>query len=181
MKKLFLLLLLFTLGCHKDTGSSSEPAQDSQASTPVTNPVTPPPTEPTTPETPVVTQTWTEEFMELINNHRVSIGLTPLIHDEGLAEIVLKHSQDMASGAVAFGHGGFSERCSASRSFLGGGNWCGENVAYGQKTPLAAYTAWMNSAGHKANIEQSRATHTGFAYAKNSSGTYYWTQIFIEL
>ena len=134
-----------------------------------------------TPSTPPAsTDAWTTEFMNLINNHRASIGLSPLTHVAGLAKIVTTHSEEMATHAVAFGHDGFSTRCADSRTVLGGGNWCGENVAMGQTTPQAAYTSWMNSPGHKANIENTRATHTGFGYAKSSSGTYYWTQIFLQ-
>lgn len=126
------------------------------------------------------TQTWTEEFMDLVNDHRQGLGLRALIHDPGMGDIAQTHSQNMASGKVTFGHDGFSTRCSEARSVLGGGNLCAENVAYGQKTPQAAFNAWMNSSGHRNNIEQARATHTGFGYAKSSSGTYYWTQIFLE-
>jgi uncharacterized protein YkwD len=86
----------------------------------------------------------------------------------------------MANGTTAFGHTGFSTRCSAAKSVLGGGNWCGENVAAGQKTPKDAFNSWMNSSGHRANIEKGQATYTGFGYAQNSSGKYYWTQIFLE-
>lgn len=97
-----------------------------------------------------------------------------------LTEIVQEHSDGMVAGTVAFGHGGFSSRCTEGRVAIGGGNWCGENVAQGQKSQAAAFSAWMNSSGHRANIENSRATHTGFAYAKSSGGTIYWTQIFLE-
>lgn len=125
--------------------------------------------------------TFTEEFLELVNTHRISLGIKPLIHVEGLEDIAQTHSQNMASGSVAFGHDGFSERCSDGRIILSGGNLCGENVAKGQKTPKAAYQSWMNSSGHRANIEQSRYTHTGFGFAQDKSGTYYWTQIFFEM
>jgi uncharacterized protein YkwD len=203
MKKLLILTLLFTLSCNKESSSG----QGTEASTETTStetvtpkpiipaptpvPTTPKPTTPTTPTGPTTpttptapsptTQVWLEQFMDLINNHRQSIGLRALIHDDELGAVAQTHCQNMANGTVAFGHDGFSTRCSLGRKILGGGNWCGENVAAGQKTPQAAYTAWMNSPGHKANIEQSRATHTGFGYAKNSSGKYYWTQIFLEL
>lgn len=123
---------------------------------------------------------YTDQFMQLVNEHRASLGLNGLIISEELSKIVQDHSDAMASGSVAFGHSGFSTRCSDSRSALGGGNLCAENVAMGQKTPQAAFTSWMNSSGHKANIEQPRATHTGFGYKKSSNGTTYWTQIFIE-
>jgi uncharacterized protein YkwD len=126
------------------------------------------------------TQAMTAEFMMLVNNHRRELGLTGLILDEGLENIAKIHSMEMANGEVPFGHDGFSERCIEGRSVIGGGNLCSENVAMGQKTPLSVYTAWMNSAGHRANIEQSRVTHTGFGYQQNQNGTYYWTQIFLE-
>lgn len=185
MKKLLILLLLFTLSCEKqgpssDTGNETSTETSTPSDSTIPGGTTTTPTIPTTPTTPVSTDAWTEEFMELINNHRTSIGLRALILDDGLTEIVLQHSKNMANGTTAFGHTGFSGRCSAGYDVLGGGNWCGENVAMGQKTPEAAYSAWMNSSGHRANIESSRATHTGFAYAKSSSGTYYWTQIFIQ-
>jgi uncharacterized protein YkwD len=126
-------------------------------------------------------QAFTNEFMDLINQHRIDIGLHPLLNDEGVGNLATQHSLNMATGAVAFGHLGFSERCLKAKSLLGGGNLCAENVAMGQKSPSAVFTSWMNSPGHKANIEQSRVSHTGFGYAQSSSGVYYWTQIFIEL
>ena len=122
----------------------------------------------------------TVELMTLINNHRIDLGLNPLTLVSGLNTIVQNHSQNMANGSVAFGHSGFSGRCSSSYGVLGGGNLCAENVALGQKNAQAAFDAWMNSSGHRANIEKARVTHTGFGYAKSSVGTYYWTQIFIE-
>lgn len=191
---LLLSLLILSVACNKDSGSSdSTPSTSNTTVTPdnsVADPTSPAiptnPTKPTVPVTPappvvVITDpTMTQDFMELVNDHRETLGLEPLIHDEEMAVIVTKHSMSMANGSVAFGHTGFSTRCNESKTALGGGNWCGENVAMGQKTVQAAFTSWMNSSGHKANIESSRATHTGFGFAKSSSGTYYWTQIFVE-
>jgi uncharacterized protein YkwD len=162
------------------TSTSSPASTDTGVTANTTTTATPTTITGTSKGSTTSTDPWTQEFMTLINDHRVSIGLQPLTHDDALAQISQGHSADMANGTVAFGHDGFSGRCSAAYNFLGGGNWCGENVAEGQPTPQDAYTAWMNSPGHRANIEQSRATHTGFGYAKNAGGTYYWTQIFVE-
>lgn len=174
---IFVLLFLF-MACEKDT--STDNPNISNVETPITSDGTSGATSgggtPSTTDTP----TYTSQFMTLINNHRKSIGLKTLVLNLDLVDIVTDHSEDMATGAVPFGHTGFSTRCTNSRAVLGGGNWCGENVAMGQKTPQAAFSSWMNSPGHRANIEQSRATHTGFGYAKSSGGAYYWTQIFIE-
>jgi uncharacterized protein YkwD len=121
-----------------------------------------------------------EQFMTLVNNHRISLGKQPLEHLSQLGAIARTHSEDMASNTVAFGHTGFSQRCTEARIVIGGGNLCAENVAMGQKTVTATFNSWMNSSGHRANLEQSRVTHTGFGFKQSSTGTYYWTQIFIE-
>lgn len=122
----------------------------------------------------------TEEFMILVNGHRSSLGKQPLEHLTELGAIARTHSEEMASNIVAFGHTGFSQRCTKARIVIDGGNLCAENVAKGQKTVSAVFNSWMNSSGHRANIEQSRVTHTGLGFKRSSSGNYYWTQIFIE-
>lgn len=119
-------------------------------------------------------------FLSLVNDHRESIGLKKLVHEEAMDEIVGEHSDEMARGRVPFGHEGFSERCAGSKKVLGGTNWCGENVARGQKTPERVFTSWMNSPGHRKNIENPKATHTGFAYTKAENGSIYWIQIFVR-
>ena len=175
-KNILLLLVLLLVACDKGTSDSESvgtPASDDTA-------VVADPSTPNTPSTPMTTPTMTSEFMELINDHRVSLGLNALIMDEDMNAIVQTHSDAMASGAIAFGHGGFSARCSSARSAIGGGNLCGENVASGQKTVQAVFTSWMNSSGHRANIEQARYTHCGFAFKKSSAGTIYWTHLFLE-
>lgn len=122
-----------------------------------------------------------DEFMVLINSHRARLGLDSLVHDESLRQIAQRHSERMASGTVAFGHDGFSNRCAEARSALGGGNLCSENVATGQKTVTAVFKAWIDSPGHRENIEEPRVTHTGLGYKKSSNGSLYWTQIFLEV
>lgn len=120
------------------------------------------------------------ELMSLINQHRQSLSLNPLIFDSRLRDLVLVHSEAMANGEIPFGHSGFSQRCSEGKGIIGGGNLCAENIAIGQKTPQAVFSAWMNSTGHRGNIEQARVTHTGVSYKQGINGSIYWTQIFIE-
>ena len=174
-----------TDGAGDGASDSTETSAPAQSGTTTATPAVPDaihPAQPieTSPPTSS-TKTMTEEFMALVNDHRTDLGLKPLIHDEVLGDIAREHSEDMANRSVAFGHTGFSQRCTDARAVMGGGNWCGENVAMGQKTVQAAFNSWMNSSGHRANIEKSRATHTGFGYKQTSTGTYYWTQIFLEV
>jgi uncharacterized protein YkwD len=182
--QLITVCLLLAIGCEDKGGPEISPTdpETNLTAVNVTAPVSAPPvsTPPEQPLPPRVSPTFTQEFMELVNDHRISIGLRPLTHDQEVAKLAQTHSQDMASGKIAFGHGGFSERCSQARVALGGGNLCGENVAYGQKTPKSVFQSWMNSPGHRANIEQSRYTHSGLGYFQKASNTYYWTHLFIE-
>ena len=42
----------------------------------------------------------------------------------------------------------------------------GENIAQGQRTPEEVVQAWMNSAGHRANILNNGFTHIGVGYVE---------------
>ena len=179
---LTLLCVLLLTACNKDT-STSQPVE-SQTATSTSTSTTTGGTGTTTGSTTggsTSSQNFTTDFMDLLNAHREGMGLSQLILDDEVSKIVIQHSQNMANGTTPFGHTGFSTRCAAASAILGNTNLCAENVAMGQKTPQAAFTAWLNSPGHRANMENSRVNHTGFGFAQSSSGTYYWTQIFIEV
>lgn len=53
----------------------------------------------------------------------------------------------------------------------------GENIALGQKDATEVMNDWMNSAGHRANILNSKYTCIGIGVVKYN-GQYYWTQEF---
>ena len=57
---------------------------------------------------------------------------------------------------------------------------CGENIAAGQRSPEEVMEAWINSAGHKANILSDDFTYlaVGMYYNPNDNYGYYWTQEF---
>jgi len=52
-----------------------------------------------------------------------------------------------------------------------------ENIAYGQPDPAAVMDAWMNSAGHRANILDCSLTRLGVGVAEGDGGPW-WTQLF---
>jgi len=54
----------------------------------------------------------------------------------------------------------------------------GENIAYGYSTAASVVNAWLNSAGHKANIENASFRSTGVGAAASASGVIYWSQEF---
>lgn len=163
MKKIISILILGTLiACNGNSGSSASASSENNT-------------------VPVQDEALAAEFMNLVNNHRKNIGLKAIVHADDLVLIAAEHSADMANKEVTFGHTGFSERCSEARSALGGGNLCAENVAMGQKSAEAVFTSWMNSPSHRGNIESTRITHSGLGTAVSSTGTLYWTHLFLEL
>ena len=57
---------------------------------------------------------------------------------------------------------------------------CGENIAAGQATPESVMEAWINSAGHRANILSDDYTYLGVGmyYKEGDTYGYYWSQEF---
>lgn len=122
-----------------------------------------------------------ENYLQLMNNHRASLGLRPLLESGHIAEVAERHSKHMAKGRVLFGHGGWKNRCGKIKYRMGQGNLCGEIIARGQKDPRGVLRAWLNSPPHRRVIEGRRYTHTGLGYYRDRKGTISWTQLFLEL
>ncbi|MEO1210359.1 MAG: CAP domain-containing protein [Cyanobacteria bacterium J06638_20] len=121
-----------------------------------------------------------QAVFEQINAHRQSIGLQPLESNPAIIAQAREHSQSMAT-AGDLSHNGFSDRVSAIASTLSYSS-AGENVASNQgfSDPVAqAVEGWLNSTGHRNNIEGDFNT-TGIGVAQATDGTYYFTQIFIQ-
>ena len=117
-----------------------------------------------------------QEVNNLINQYRTSIGLAKLEWNETIAEQCRNHSIDMAN-AHTINHNGFTERVNSIGETIPW-NWAGENVAYNY-TAQGAVTAWLNSPGHKSNIE-SNSNLTGVGVAFDEDSVMYFTQIFIR-
>lgn len=122
-----------------------------------------------------------DDYMELVNGYRLKIGKEELVYSGVIEAIAQEHAENMASGEVPFGHDGSSVRCQKIKTEIGPANLCGEIVAQGQDNAREVFTAWMSSLSHRSKIENARYTHTGLGIARNSKGTLYWTQIFLEV
>lgn len=115
------------------------------------------------------------EVHRLVNEHRIGMGLLALGWNETIANECRQHSQDMVN-ARTLNHDGFNERINKIGETISW-SWAGENVAYNYSAE-AVVNAWLNSPGHKSNIESnSNLTGVGVAYDGN---TIYFTQIFIR-
>lgn len=161
MRYLFIILIFFAFACGKKNSPSVD---DASTVTPDQN-----------------LDAITEAYMKLLNEFRHDQGLDTLAHSQVIADSSQGHSQNMARKLIPFGHLGSSSRCSYIQKTLQGGNLCGEVVAMGQRSAEQVFNAWKNSPGHRSVMVNVRYTHAGLGYARNSDGTLYWTQIFLEL
>ena len=119
------------------------------------------------------------DIFVLINEHRKSIGLQPLQLSEAESKVAGKHSYNMASGKLPFGHKDFKKRVDIISEQVGNVTASGENVAYGQMTAQSVVNMWLKSADHKKNIEGD-FTLTGIGVAKDKKGIVYYTEVFTK-
>ena len=116
------------------------------------------------------------EVHRLVNLHRTGMGLPALEWNDIIANECRQHSQEMAN-AHTINHDGFNERINKIGETISW-SWAGENVAYNYSAQ-GAVTAWLNSPGHKSNIE-SNSNLTGVGVAFDEDSVMYFTQIFIR-
>ena len=115
-------------------------------------------------------------FVRLMNAHRVSRGLAPLVWDSRAAAVAQAHSRDMYERHY-FSHTSLDGRSTWDRLAARGVTYsrAGENIAWGQTTGRAVLASWLRSSGHRKNIERGSYTHHGVGKV----GTY-WTHVFIR-
>lgn len=135
------------------------------------------PEAPTQSETPATSaNAYEREVIRLVNVERAKYGLSPLTEDAALTRTARMKSQDMHDRGY-FDHNSptygtpFQLMKSQGVSY----RTAGENIAMGYRTPEAVVNAWMNSAGHRANILNASYTKIGVGYVESGN---YWTQHF---
>ena len=119
------------------------------------------------------------EILDLVNAHRKSIGLKPLQLNNTESSSAAKHSYNMASGKISFGHAGFQKRIKTISGQLGFISASAENVAYGTMNAKEVVNVWLQSPEHKKNIEGDYML-TGIGIGKSKKGVIYFTEIFTK-
>jgi uncharacterized protein YkwD len=119
------------------------------------------------------------KVFEEINAYRNSKNLPTLINSDIIAKVARMHSDNMATGDIEFGHTDSDKRFEYICEEIENAKGMAENVAYGYSTAESVSEGWVNSSGHKKNIEGDY-THTGVGIATSTDGTIYYTQIFIK-
>lgn len=119
------------------------------------------------------------ETMKLINDYRLSIGLNALEKINHISFKCEEHNTYMIANNVV-DHNDFTSRSNNIITVLGAKK-VGENVAYNYRTSEAAVKAWLDSPGHKENIEGD-FTHFGLSVTTDpKTGKKYYTNIFAKI
>lgn len=117
------------------------------------------------------------EILELINNHRISLDLEPL-NNSGIIKSVASAHTDYMVSINKVSHDNFFQRKSSLVQNAAAIKVT-ENLAYAYSSSESVVNAWLNSPGHKANIEGD-FTDFDISAEKNSEGKWYFTNIFIK-
>ena len=120
------------------------------------------------------------EVLALTNAHRATLGLSSLAPSTALTNAATWKAAHM-SYYDYFSH---DDPHSPTRSWdqrirdCGYEGGAGENIAYGYRTPQDVFEGWLNSPGHRKNIENAGYRVLGVGAAVNDTGRIYWVQNF---
>ena len=131
-----------------------------------------------------VARTAEAELEILVNDFRRTNGLPALRILPELKDLALAHSIHMGLHEPAFfdhrnPEGDLPEDRAAGWVVCSA---IGENIAAGQSAAEAVFRSWLDSPGHRANLEDPRWTHMGAGHALLPESPYvtYWTLDLIE-
>lgn len=116
-------------------------------------------------------------FADLVNKHRLSIGLGELQANTVAYQVANEHNDYMiASGSLS--HDNFQER--ASKIYAGtNAKEVGENIGKNFQSAQEALDWWLNSTPHRKNLE-SDFTHNAISIKKDGNSNLYYTHIFYK-
>jgi uncharacterized protein YkwD len=112
----------------------------------------------------------------LTNARRAAAGCGALSSQSQLTRAAQVHADDMAANDY-FSHTGRDARAPWDRARAQGftGRGIGENIARGYASARAVVDGWIDSPGHRANIENCAYRYIGVGY---HAGTRTWVQLF---
>jgi len=117
------------------------------------------------------------EILELINQHRINLGLPTLSNHDTVKAVAYTHTDYMIE-VDNVSHDNFFLRKNslvenASATVVS------ENVAYAYSSAESVVNAWLRSGAHRENIEGDFA-YTDVSAELNAEGKWYFTNIFIK-
>ena len=120
---------------------------------------------------------WASDVLALTNAHRLTLGLAPLAPSATLNKAAEWKAAHMA-GLGYFSHDDPDRAWDQRIRDCGYTYGAGENIAYGYRTPQEVVTGWLNSDGHRRNIENANYKVLGVGAAVAGNGRVYWVQNF---
>ena len=117
------------------------------------------------------------EILERINTHRISQGLNSLNNLNIIKSVAYSHTDYMVT-VNEVNHDNFFQR-KESLMQNAAATKVSENVAYAFNSAESVVNAWINSDGHRANLE---GDYTDFDISaeQDEDGKWYYTNIFIK-
>jgi uncharacterized protein YkwD len=111
-----------------------------------------------------------------MNAHRVSVGCPALAWNADVAGVAQAHSVDMIQRDY-FAHDNPDGQSPFDRLRSAGIDYrsAAENIAYGYPTGSSVLSAWLDSPGHRRNIENCNLTEHGVGLEGS-----HWTHVFIR-
>jgi uncharacterized protein YkwD len=116
------------------------------------------------------------ELHDLVNTHRERVGCQPLGWHGPSARVADAHSEDMARRRY-FDHVSPEGKEFTKRLLAGGVTWHGpvsENLAQTPAGAASVMELWLDSPGHRRNIENCAFTHQGLGVYRDM-----WTQLLV--
>lgn len=155
---LLVILAIFAFSCSTDSLDNNADALNQKLVVPKTKPI----------ET---------QILELINNHRLGLGLNPLGQMDIIKSQAYSHTEYMVVNNEV-NHDNFFERSNYLKANAGA-KFVSENVAYGYTQAESVVNAWLKSDSHRENIEGD-FTNFDVSAEQNTEGDWYYTNIFIK-
>lgn len=118
-----------------------------------------------------------QELLEIVNDYRLSVGALPLQFSEVAYKYANSHTDYMIEKG-SINHDNFSSRASNINSEVGV-EIVAENVAKDYDNATEAFNGWYESSSHKKTMEGD-FTHTAVSVKKDTSGNFYYTQLFYK-
>jgi uncharacterized protein YkwD len=117
-----------------------------------------------------------EAFVDMANAHRRSVGCEDLAWNAEVAAVAQAHSVDMVQRDF-FAHDNPDGESPFDRLTNAGISYsrAAENIAWGYGTAAAVLDGWLNSSGHRANLENCSLTQAGLGLLETR-----WTHLFMN-
>jgi uncharacterized protein YkwD len=126
---------------------------------------------------PAATPDQIKVVAELVNEHRKTVGCKALTWLSPVAAVAQRHSEDMAVQGF-FSHTNLQGESPFDRLQKAGIRYqrAAENIAAGQNSAQQVVQSWLQSAGHRRNIEDCKLQQHGIGLFQNT-----WTHMFVTL